>query len=420
MATISATSLSNLNQTQQADRCLRSPDKETFSSPNKGNFLERQWRHLELGGANYGKHNVSENQFQVLYRTIDELIQKYGMNGVIYLNDLIEEDCNYARENLCNYITQNYPHAAIQVEVLAKDYFQINIPEDLKVNSLNSIHLKNPTSRQFDSSLDQKWISNMLEYAKDGFTLTTHLVSDMDTYMLKAGEKSEQSSLRYEKSVEPAKQYIPYYTDESSREIAKSTYLFSIRKCHSEELFTNQEIQDRESKKIKIKENLKGIVDTYNSQLNEKVIQHSDFPLLAAFSQHWKQTVLFDETFPNFEEITKKLDSSLNLYKVQEEVYNDLKFYLQVKLNHFNDRINLLEIPLSAIPKFGGNFLTIKRDLSKKTPFELWERLGLGQAFKRVFPNDSDFWSSKKSLRTIYEELKKVAENNLRRAHRNA
>ena len=114
------------------------------------------WTHLELGAGNYGADghtkasqamtvlmkmkNVSaarnyiddleevghggykpEEQYGVLFWTLDELISRYGDKGIFHVNDLYEEYAAFAAEKLREYaLAQGY--GSVVIEVVPGDY----------------------------------------------------------------------------------------------------------------------------------------------------------------------------------------------------------------------------------------------------------------------------------------------------------
>lgn len=141
------------------------------------------WSHIELGGANYGSNPgvdktylplfyiAGENQFNILFNTVDNLIQEKGKTGCLFINDLHKADIDYAIEKLKQFIARKHPDANIKIIPLPGDYFKLKLP------FVNSIHLKNP-EYQFFTELDKKSNQNRLQYfadhADEGLTFVTH------------------------------------------------------------------------------------------------------------------------------------------------------------------------------------------------------------------------------------------------------
>lgn len=378
------------------------------------NLLNHHWVHLELGAANYGLKGTfkldnldarggHEKQFQPLYQTIDELINKQGPNGTIFLNDIDEKDCQYTCQRLRDYITKTYPASAIQVKYIVKDYQLINIPHDLERTQIESIHLKNPGNNQIeDDLLSPDWMKKMLDYSKTGFTIVTHKSGTMQRCLLESGKKGEGMGLRYEKSTQPSK-YTYVFPDGTSvdKEWEEQTYEYSIRTSFPTECYTSQEMKERELKKAKIKSKLENSANQLVNQLNDTIAKHPDFPLIAAFAKSSTNNFLKIELPP-----LKRLDKIDNLDdpEVYKELLDTLTLQYLCKTTFFQERINIITQPLSSISQ-QHNFLYLKRWTSVKIPFEIWKRLGLGNAYKQMFRTNKDFWSSDKSLKIIYSEL---------------
>lgn len=139
------------------------------------------WYHIELGGGNYGNDGHTkasqimtvvkkfkeispeknyiddleekglgnynpDEQFGVLFWTLDELVLRYGPKGVFHLNDLYEEYALIAVERLKDYASQK-GYDSITIEPLSGDYQLIHAPAALAKygrKQYTSAHLKNP------------------------------------------------------------------------------------------------------------------------------------------------------------------------------------------------------------------------------------------------------------------------------------
>ncbi|MBA3723196.1 MAG: hypothetical protein H0W88_12460 [Parachlamydiaceae bacterium] len=139
------------------------------------------WAHLELGAGNYGpdghtkasqsktvlmkleevsneKNYIDEleevgrndykaqEQYGILFWTLDQLISRYGDVGVFHVNDLYEEYAEFATQKLMEYaLTKGYD--SIVIEAVSGDYQQINSEQTLSKfgkTKYTSAHLKNP------------------------------------------------------------------------------------------------------------------------------------------------------------------------------------------------------------------------------------------------------------------------------------
>lgn len=149
------------------------------------------WTHLELGAGNYGpdghtktsqamtvlmkiedvsnKKNYiddleevgrgdykSEEQYGVLFWTLDELVRRYGEVGVFHVNDLYDEYAFFATQKLMEYaISKGYD--SIIIEAIPGDYQLIDSKQTLsrygKVK-YSTTHLKNPEASLYHDRMD--------------------------------------------------------------------------------------------------------------------------------------------------------------------------------------------------------------------------------------------------------------------------
>ena len=166
-------------------------EKLTESSTNQMllslSIPNAQWTHIELGAANYGENvkadlshislgSPGQNQFELLFRTIENLIQKKGKKGAFYVNDLHETDVVYTIAHLDKYMTKYHPDSEIEFKPLIGDFFKIDLPK------VDSIHLKNPEF-YFFTDLDKEENKNRLIYfadcSKENLTLTTYYTKEL-------------------------------------------------------------------------------------------------------------------------------------------------------------------------------------------------------------------------------------------------
>jgi hypothetical protein len=153
-------------------------------SKSRNSFWKKNWSHVELGAANYGENvnadkthiaqgGPSKNQHNILFATVDKLVEKKGKKGVIYINDLDKQLVNYTIKRLNKYLIHQYPKSDIKVKPLVGDFFKIDIPR------VTTIHLKNP-ERWFFNTLN-KGNKHRLKYfaecSKEGLVLTTYYKS---------------------------------------------------------------------------------------------------------------------------------------------------------------------------------------------------------------------------------------------------
>lgn len=139
------------------------------------------WTHLELGAGNYGAEGHTRcalektfgslmveftnkesfidivpkkgtgdydpaEQYQVLFWTLDQLVERLGPSGVFHVNDLIAEYAEFAAKKLQIYAMEK-GYDEIKIDVVPGDYRLIDPHEYLKRYGLEkyaSVHLKNP------------------------------------------------------------------------------------------------------------------------------------------------------------------------------------------------------------------------------------------------------------------------------------
>lgn len=149
------------------------------------------WAHLELGAGNYGPdgHTKSsqsmtvllkvekvtnarnyiddleevgrgdykpEDQYGVLFWTLDQLIKRYGDVGVFHVNDLYEEYATFAAQKLVEYAAAK-GYNSVVIEAVPGDYQLIDSEANLSKygkTKYSSIHLKNPEISFFHDRMD--------------------------------------------------------------------------------------------------------------------------------------------------------------------------------------------------------------------------------------------------------------------------
>lgn len=149
------------------------------------------WTHLELGAGNYGpdghtktsqamtvlmkmdevsneKNYIDdleefgrgdykpEEQYGVLFWTLDELVRRYGDVGVFHVNDLYEEYAFFATQRLIEYAI-NKGYDSIIIEAIPGDYQLIDSEQTLsrygKIK-YSTAHLKNPEVSLYNNRMD--------------------------------------------------------------------------------------------------------------------------------------------------------------------------------------------------------------------------------------------------------------------------
>lgn len=383
------------------------------------------WVHLELGAANYGIEGHSggkcpgghEAQLLPLYHTIDELVQTHGPNtpGTFYINDLYQKACEYACERLQTYISKEYPKTAIRVAAIVKSYFEIEIPVDCRVKKVNSIHFKNPEKYQLESaSLKPNWLLEMSQRSLSSLTLITGYQENFfnSKYLSPAGKKSE-IPLHYEE--DPVRPLKYLYIDPNGNVDAgwrNVTRRYSIRTATPEEQYPPAELSERWNKKQLITQKIECLAKEVFEKTIANNTNNPKYPLIRAFDQRRCLSTEKNNPFTfnifDLDAVENLDDSVLHKYVAKIEEQN------AVISSFFSESYRRIEEPVGfASQSVPGklNFLTLKRYHSSKTPEQLWDRLGLGKAYRETFPNDAAFWNCDSSLNEIYNYL--MTKNNV-------
>ncbi len=143
--------------------------------------VKSQILHLELGVANYSPSDDDDinAKFKILIDTVESLIDDYGAEGTIYINDYILDGLNEAAEYLKKYLNDRGEHK-IEVITLFGDYNEIEFP------FVRTAHLKNPGFRQLPN-MDSDITSNELklntlkkisEKSESGLQLTSYFYTE--------------------------------------------------------------------------------------------------------------------------------------------------------------------------------------------------------------------------------------------------
>lgn len=136
----------------------------------KENYID----HLEETGSDYDP----EEQYAVLFWTLDELVSRYGIEGTFYVNDLYPEYAEYAAEKLEEY-AQIKGYDQVIIDVLPGDY------QSLGDRRFDSVHLKNPEISLFYEGMDGTTFLTSLEKLQETRELLSHLatLSDEGLYL---------------------------------------------------------------------------------------------------------------------------------------------------------------------------------------------------------------------------------------------
>lgn len=97
-----------------------------------------------------------EEQYAVLFWTLDELVHRYGKAGVFHVNDLYEEYALFAAQKLQEYAT-NQGYDLVIIEPISGDYQNLDSARLLSSygkNKYTSLHLKNPEISFYHDRMD--------------------------------------------------------------------------------------------------------------------------------------------------------------------------------------------------------------------------------------------------------------------------
>lgn len=163
----------------------------TFSGYAFEEALFNGWAHIELGAGNYGQDghtkasqtmtvltkikDVSneknyideleefgkgdykpEEQYGILFWTLDELVKRYGDVGIFHVNDLYEEYALYAAQKVAEY-AEDKGYKSVIIEAVSGDYQFIDSESTLapygKIK-YSTAHLKNPEVSLYHDRMD--------------------------------------------------------------------------------------------------------------------------------------------------------------------------------------------------------------------------------------------------------------------------
>lgn len=176
--------------------------------------VEAQWFHLELGAGNYGQDGYTqtalrktvrqtsmqftnkpnyfdclpekedieynpEEQYELLFWTLDELVRRYGPEGVFHVNDLRQEYADFAANQLKSYaLKQGY--LSVVIESVPGDYELLRPVEILaRYNQVqyDSVHLKNPEDTFSYCKIDGEKISTTSQKVTQSLFLLKRLAN---------------------------------------------------------------------------------------------------------------------------------------------------------------------------------------------------------------------------------------------------
>lgn len=129
----------------------------------------------EIGTGDY----KPEEQYGVLFWTLDHLVSRYGEKGIFHVNDLYEDYANTAAKCLKEYADAKGYHSVI-IEVIPGDYRFLNAEENLKKydkTKYQSVHLKNPESSFYYDQMDGEKFLSSEKSCSDARTLLQHLAN---------------------------------------------------------------------------------------------------------------------------------------------------------------------------------------------------------------------------------------------------
>lgn len=146
--------------------------KEITSEPNYIDELE------ETGSGDY----LPEEQYEILFWTLDQMIQRYGEKGIFHVNDLYEDYAEYATEKLANYAASMGYHS-VTIESIPGDYASLDPSRTLAKHgkhSYTSIHLKNPEVSFYYDKMDGDRMYSSVESREEARALLQQLANLAD------------------------------------------------------------------------------------------------------------------------------------------------------------------------------------------------------------------------------------------------
>lgn len=170
-----------------------------------------------------------------------------------------------------------------------------------------------------------------------------------------------------------------------------------------ERIFNKEENEKINSIKNEIREKEKKILEN----ASQKIMKNPLFKLASAFSSTTEERIksLSDRLFylesVKDEDLLKPNAKEIALKKIQESATKEISKFDELinlfKSEKLNIASNMTDVNIA---------LYLKRNRSLKTPELLWKRLNLNEAYKDLYPSDSQFWDSEEPLNSIYEKLK--------------
>lgn len=367
--------------------------------------------HLEIGAGNYGIQGACEgkpgghpNQYRVLKHTIDDLVMQNPNKPItVIINDLDRKVCEFAVEKVQEYVAKAHASLDIQFAVLAKDYRQIKLPEDLPKGcgegKLISIHLKHPDANQLEKDFKNiEWLLNLEAFAETPVVVFSYENLAINSYPFAPSGKKSSKPYRYEKSVNPFPRYN--YVRSWGEEEVFSTFSYTIRKRTEDETYTPEEIVHI---KQQVEQEYKSKVDLAIQELQQEIDEDpSLFLLIQAFAQ---------KKYTNYAQKIQVSDLS-KLEDYTEESIQLVYSRLEEEKNGLIERLKkdkkLALTPLNQVVSSKVyNFLKVKKEFSKKFPDTIWGRLGgdIRSAYLSKFKDKKFFWASQQSLKEIYDEF---------------
>lgn len=358
---------------------------DTLVSQCQDRSCKPEWRHLELGAANYDLESdgcyANEKQHTLLFRTIDEKIASLGPKGILYLNDLDEKGLNRAALSAEKYIKNKHPCCRIAVRTILGSYYNCPLPQE----RLNSIHLKNPERYVLES-----FLYNHEERIR-------RLTDMTDQFLINTAYFKEISAVwGLEFKHVGSDRYVYLKVDGTSLDL--SYRLFQVVKSR---VGYEQRFKAEEDQIPRVRFELLSMQKEFQEKW-KSIKKEAKFKLLLAFSRKQTRDKFKDLEGRSFDSLYVKKDQSL-LKEIE-----DYKFDLFVFEKHLKNDFFIMNKPICKVSLMdfdNVNFLSLKRNISSKTAVELWERLGLGNAYQATFSSDQEFWNSEKSLIEIYNQL---------------
>lgn len=395
------------------------------------------WRHIELGAANYGAKGHSDGkfaggnkyQYHTLFRTLDELVSNLGETGIFYLNDLEPDDCTYAVGKLRAYIKSNHPNANIRVVELPKSYRELDVRADCGVDSVDSVHLKNPDQFQLRDDLQIQdttgWMEKVATVSKTGLrVITPYSIGVAAESIPESGQRSVQHLRRDCRDLDN-KGFLYFHPNGETVEgwdtLTKS---YTVRVGQGDEIATVEERKKLEEAKTALRTKIGELEKKAALERKKELEKDPGNPVSLMLKQlsNQKEKLLSPSFIKKMEQKIKALDiqdleerySAISVEITQEMIKLQTQYFDAIMLNKKALAKHSIVDCLDPFSSVSGNVIDdFSRMNTNPDPKAIWEKMGLETAYKAQFNTPTDFWSSEKSMVEIFNLLtRKTADTN--------